>query len=174
MALPDKINPDELDIDIVSDNDDISTLNCRESDSTDPLGVQDFLETKAQIYSKNNLTSLWRVKYKGKIVAFFSLSMSSIGLDDVPRSKQVKEMTARYPALLIGQMGVDKNYRGRKIGDAICKHCIGLARKFNERIACACITLQTTEDKASYYQQYFFETTRKLRNGQVAMYLSTT
>jgi GNAT superfamily N-acetyltransferase len=82
-------------------------------------------------------------------------------------------MTASYPALLIGQMGVDKNYRGRKIGDAICKHCIGLARKFNERVACACITLQTTEDKASYYQQYFFETTRKLRNGQVAMYLST-
>lgn len=169
-----KINPDDLDIDIVSGGDDISILDCTEQDGTDPLGVQDFLKTKASAYSKNNLTSLWRVKYKGKIVAFFSLSMSSIGLDDVPRSRQVKEMSARYPALLIGQMGVDKNYRGRKIGDAICKHCIGLARKFNERVACACITLQTTYDKVSYYQQYFFETTRRLRNGQVAMYLSTT
>jgi predicted GNAT family N-acyltransferase len=174
LALPEKINPDDLDIDIVSAEDDISVLDCTELDGTDLLGVQDFLKTKALIYSKNNLASLWRVKYKGKIVAFFTLSMSSIGLEEVPRSRQIKEMTARYPALLIGQMGVDKKYRGRKIGDAICKHCIGLARKFNERVACACITLQTTEDKASYYQQYFFETTRKLKNGQIAMYLSTT
>lgn len=172
--MPEKINPDDLDIDVVSVGDDIAVLDCTEPDGTDPLGVQDFLKTKALIYSKNNLSSLWRVKYKEKIVAFFTLSMSSIGLDEVPHSRQVKEMTARYPALLIGQMGVDKKYRGRKIGDAICKHCIGLARKFNERVACTCITLQTTEDKASYYQQYFFETTRKLRNGQIAMYLSTT
>ena len=174
MGLPAKINPDDLDIDIVSGKDDISILDCTEQDGTDTLGVQDFLKRKAQIYSKNNLTSLWQVKYEGKIVAFFTLSMSSIGLDDVPRSKQVKGMTGRYPALLIGQMGVDKNYRGRKIGDTICKHCIGLARKFNERVACACIILQTTHDKVPYYQQYFFETTRKLKNGQFAMYLSTT
>lgn len=172
--MPEKINPDDLDIDIVSAGDDISILDCTELDGTDPLGVQDFLVTKALIYSKNNLTSLWRVKYEEKIVAFFTLSMSSIGLEEVPRSRQVKEMTAHYPALLIGQMSVDKKYRGRKIGDAICKHCIGLARKFNERVACACITLQTTEARALYYQQYFFETTRKLRNGQVVMYLSTT
>jgi GNAT superfamily N-acetyltransferase len=100
--------------------------------------------------------------------------MSSIGLDQVPQRNQVKEMSARYPALLIGQMGVDKRYRGRRIGDAICKHCIGLARKVNTRVACACITLQTTEEKAPFYQKYFFETTKKLRNGQIAMYLSIT
>jgi len=174
LVLPEKINPDDLDIDIVSDDDDISVLDCTEQDGTDPLGVQDFLGTKAQIYHRNNLASLWRVKYEGKIVAFFTLSMSSIGLDQVPQRNQVKETSARYPALLIGQMGVDKNYHGRKIGDAICKHCIGLARKVNERVACACITLQTTEDKALFYQKYFFETTKKLRNGKIAMYLSTT
>lgn len=172
--MPEKIHPDDLDIDIVSNGDDISVLDCTEQNGTDPLGVQDFLKTKAVIYSRNNLTSLWRVKYDTKIVAFFTLSMSSIGLDQVPRTRLVKEMSARYPALLIGQMGVDKNYRGRKIGDAICKHCIGLARKVNERVACACITLQTTENKASFYQKYYFETTKKLNNGQIAMYLSTT
>lgn len=174
MTLSGKINSDDLDIDIVSDGDDISVLDCTELDGTDPLGVQDFLKTKSKIYSSNNLASLWRVKYNTKIVAFFTLSMSSIGLDQVPKGRLVKEMSARYPALLIGQMGVDKNYRGRKIGDAICKHCIGLARKVNERVACACITLQTTEAGASFYQKYFFETTKKLKSGQIAMYLSTT
>lgn len=172
--MPDKINPDDLDIDIASSGDDILVLDCTELDGTDPLGVQEFIKTKASTYKKNNLATLWLVKYREKTVAFFTLSMSSVGLDQVPRSRQVKEMTARYPALLIGQMGVDKRYRGRKIGDAICKHCIGLARKFNERVACSCITLQTTDDKASYYRQYFFEATRRLKNGQVAMYLSTT
>jgi hypothetical protein len=74
VALPRKINQDELDIDIVSDGDDISALDCRELDNTDPLGVQNFLKTKTRIYSRNSLASLWRVKYKGKIVAFFTLS----------------------------------------------------------------------------------------------------
>ncbi|MHB8546779.1 MAG: hypothetical protein ACYDAJ_08440 [Nitrosotalea sp.] len=37
--MPEKINPDDLDIDIVSDGDDISVLDCTEQDGTDPLGV---------------------------------------------------------------------------------------------------------------------------------------
>ena len=32
-----------------------------------------------------------------------------------------------HPAMLLGQLGVDKKYRGKRIGSDICNFCLGLA-----------------------------------------------
>lgn len=156
--------------------DDYSKLDFTEEDGTDPLKVNDFFHTgKAETFQQNKLASIWCVEHKGKLAGCFTLSMFAISTGKLSDAELVGEKAASarsYPAVLLGQMGVDKTYRRRGIGYWACQFCTGLAREIGSKISCRYIVLQTNKNKAGLYEKSSFVKSPKQpdEKGNVWMY----
>ena len=79
--------------------------------------------------------------------------MAGLESKELPESDKLGGYNARYPAALLGQMGVGKEFRRQGLGQLICDYCIGLAEKISELIACRYIILQTNQDKVEFYRE---------------------
>lgn len=155
------------------ENDDFSALDFTEGDGSDPLGVNDFIRNRATLYLSNNLCSVYTVRYEDQIVAYFTSSMSAIETKRLVDEDKISGIgILSYPALLLGQMAVDKKYRGQGIGYWICEFCTGLAREMNKRVGCALVILQTNRDKLDYYKKKcgFKHSEKQSKEGKVWMY----
>lgn len=150
----------------------LPVLDFTESDKTDPLKINEFYKKDLQNYNKAKLSTVWTVKEDGKVAAYFTTSMNAIELDILSQDEKVRNTTPRkYPAMLLGRMGVDKKHRRNGLGKAICRFCRGLAIDTSDRIACRYVILQTTLDKVDFYEQTGFVKSKKSpRNGVVWMY----
>lgn len=163
----------KLDFDYLSEHDVISGLDFREHDDSDPLGVHDFFYNKAITYNHNKISTVRIVRTDGRIVAFFAVSMSAISLQHLESNEKLDLVTPlRYPAMLIGQLGVDKKFRGKGIGQHICNFCLGLAQDTGEKIACRYVILQTNPDKTALYNKMGFTKSPKHidENNKIWMY----
>lgn len=148
------INRDKLSFSISTEADDFSKLNCKENDGSDPLGIDDFIHNKAKLYRKNNLSTIYAVRYEGEIIAFFTTSMGAISVEKLSKEDTVTGYTPKsYPAMLLGNMGVDSKFQKQSVGKAICNFCLGLAQDTNQRVACAVVCLQTDKSRLKYYEE---------------------
>ena len=165
------IDPNKLRFFHFSKNDNFSLLDFRQYDGTDPLHVDKFIREEVSTYLDNHLGSIYSVRYEDELVAFFTLSMSCIGYSTISTSGDSYVETKLFPALLIGKIGIDKAYRGRKIGQYICSFCSGIGQELNRYAACAFLVLRTTASLARrYYAPKFnFEWTAR-EEGNVWMY----
>ncbi len=147
-------------------------LDFRENDNSDPMEIDSFFKNKRETYHKNNLSRVWIVREKDTPIAYFTTSMNSIEIDFLNAGEQVSDTTTkRYPAVLIGRMGVDKKYRKKGIGKKVCNFCTGLSAFIGQRIACRYIILETTLNKVAFYEKSGFIKAEKLpRKNKVWMY----
>lgn len=153
----------ELDYDFLLPDDDLTSLDFTEMDGTDPLGVNEFATKKVIEYHKNKIATVRVVRYKKSIAAYFTVSMSAISIENLDSKEKIASATPiRYPAMLLGQLGVDKKYRGKGVGADICNFCLGLAQEIGEKIACRYVILQTSVDKTSLYEKIGFILSPKL------------
>jgi GNAT superfamily N-acetyltransferase len=171
---PSPVDESKLDFDIISDISELSIINTEEKDEKDTLGVRKFLKYHAHVYAGNNLTSIWKVMYNGDIIGFFTISMNGMEASIIPQSKKVNEMRGRYPAILLGQMWVRPDFRGRKVAYWICQYVVGLARRTSPKIACSCVVLQTDESKIQTYENAKFVRSVTSPSGLIWMYRSST
>lgn len=172
-----QIDFDRIKIRPITPKDDISKLDCTEKDSSDPLGVQDYLRTKAMDYHKGRVSVVFVVKQHKRVLAFFTLSMSALESSRLEVNDKLANYTPiKYPAVLLGQMGVDKDYRGLGLGQLICNFCVGLAAIVGERVACRYIILQTSRDKVRYYKEKcdFKQSMKVNTEGKIWMYRRVT
>jgi hypothetical protein len=70
--------------------------------------------------------------------------MSSIGKNKVLDDDTFDVTYTSYPALLLGQMGVDSDFTCGIIGEKICSFCRGIGQDLNEKASCAFLILQTS------------------------------
>lgn len=157
----------------ISDGESFTVLDFTTDDGKDPLGVNKFFHSDLQTYRKNNLSTIWIVKDSDEPVAYFTMSMNAIEVKELEANEKVDDITtSRYPAVLLGQMGVDKKYRHGGIALAICDFCIGLASEIGERIACRYLILQTTKDLIPLYDKAKFVKSLKepTKDGKFWMY----
>jgi len=101
----------------------ISGFDCGNED------LNDFFNHDAILYRNQMLSRTYflRQESTGKVVCAFSFSASSIKTSDLPgsRSKKVKEHIPReksmksYPAILIGRLGVSKEFNGQGVGSQL-------------------------------------------------------
>jgi len=132
-------------------------LDFTSDDGDDPLGVNKFFHNNLLTYRQNSLSAVWIVRDGAIPVAFFTISMNAIEVKALHLSEKVNDVvTSRYPAALLGQMGVDKKHRRRGIGLAICDFCVGLAGEVGEKIACRYLMLQTTKNLLQLYEKANF------------------
>ena len=147
-------------------------LDFREDDNSDPMEIDSFFKNKRETYHKNNLSRIWIVRENDIPVAYFTTSMNSIEIDFLTAREQVSDTTTkRYPAVLIGRMGVDKKYRKNGIGKKVCNFCTGLSSFIGQKIACRYIILETTLNKVPFYEKSgFIKAEKSPRKNKVWMY----
>jgi GNAT superfamily N-acetyltransferase len=154
----------------------IPKLDFTEYDGSDPLEIHKFYYNDLRRYQESKLGATRIVRYRGKLVGYFTVSMNAIELEKLGKDEKVKGATPKkYPAMLIGRMGVDKKYRGQGIGSEICLFCRGLAIETSREVACRYVMLHTTEDKVSFYRRSgFVKSGNPPRKGIVSMYVRVT
>ena len=133
--------------------DDFSYLDFRDIDNLDPFKVDEFIHNNPKKYIDNHVSTIFTVRYNKEIIAFFTISMSSIGKKEMELDDKINIPFHYYPALLLGQIGVDKKFRGYGIGQSICKYCRGLGQQLNQNVACAFLILQTSKILAEQYYE---------------------
>lgn len=88
---------------------------------------------------------LCRVEDK-KVIAFFSLSASRLNTGDA----RIFGMD-KVPVVLLGQLGVDKNYQGRNLGKNLIRIALEKAYRVNNMIGCRLLLVETTSNNVNYY-----------------------
>jgi GNAT superfamily N-acetyltransferase len=122
----------------------------------------DALKYKHQMLSR---TCFFRHKVSERIVCAFSFSAGSIKTADLPsnRSKKVKELVPRekslksYPAILIGRLGVAKDFGGQGIGsqlmESIMNYCL---ENFPDCARFLLVDAYNNPNVITFYQKNFF------------------
>ncbi|MDP3779997.1 MAG: GNAT family N-acetyltransferase [Nitrosopumilaceae archaeon] len=148
-------------------------LDFTEDDGSDPVEINRFFHNDLDRYHSNKLSTVRLVQLAGKIVAYFTVSMNAIELSVLDKNEKVSGTTTKkYPAMLLGRIGVDKKYRKKGIAKAICTFCQGLASVTSEKVACRYIMLHTPLNKVSIYQKMgFIQSVNPPKKGIVSMYM---
>lgn len=138
------------------------------------MHIHQFYYDDLRRYQENNLSTVRLIKADDRFVGYFTVSMNAIELDKLNKDEKVRNTTPKkYPAMLIGRMGIDKKYRGKGIGSDVCLFCRGLAIEIGKKVACRYVVLQTMVKHSGFYKKSGFIKTDVVKNGVVWMYVRT-
>ena len=154
MPTSNEIDFEQIKHSKLSENDDLSSFDCSLDDE---MGINEFIHKEALAYQSERLGTTYLFRYHDDIVGFVTISMGDIRAKEVEDEDQMKQSIRTYPALYIGRLGVDNEYRGRDIGKHICRWCVGFAVDISERIGCRYVTLHTTKKLFSFYKRCNFK-----------------
>lgn len=93
-------------------------------------------------------------KQNGQIAGYYTLSMSSLRLDDLPEA--VAKKLPHYPQVPVARLGrlaVDVNYQGEKLGGSMLADAI--VRTAQSEIAAYAIVVDAIDNKAAAFYEYF-------------------
>ena len=155
MNIPNAIKPANIDIRQYRKGDNLDKLDLT-GDESDPLHVDEFFKTKAIAYQDNQLCSIWSVLYDDRVFYINHDCNEKNKIAKNGKSDEAPNMSS-YPAALLGQMGVDKQFRNMGKGSSIIGFVTGLSRQIGNKIACRYVILQTNEDKVKLYASHQFE-----------------
>lgn len=92
----------------------------------------------------------------GNVAGYYTLSATSINLGDLPTA--ITKKLPKYPvvpAILLGRLAVDKNYRGKRLGEMLLMDALN--RCLRSEIAAMAVVVDALDDSAcSFYEHYQF------------------
>ncbi len=97
-------------------------------------------------------------KNSNVVIGYYTLSATSIVLKDLP-TEIVKKLPKypNLPATLIGRLGVDKNYRGKRLVERLLMDALYLSLSLSSSIGLMAVVVDAKDEKAqSFYQHYGF------------------
>jgi N-acetylglutamate synthase-like GNAT family acetyltransferase len=83
--------------------------------------------------------------------------MSQIEIKETKIKLPFKTTIKDYPALMIGRLATDNNYRSRHIGENICLWCLSKVNQLSQEIGCKLIIILTNDRKHTFYIQCGFD-----------------
>jgi GNAT superfamily N-acetyltransferase len=133
--------------------------------------IDKYLKNDALQACKDGLSMPWLFVHDGAIAGYVTLSANSIQLQPAEReAAHVVSDRATWPALLIGNLGVDKRYRGggRRLGDFLLQFAVGQAELVAELAAVKFVYAEVYQDPfaiAMYERNGFVRGTHKMSGG---------
>lgn len=95
-----------------------------------------------------------------KIIGYYTLSMSSINLEHLPRS--IAKKLPKYPivgVILIGRLAVDSDYRGYGWGKLLMMDALSRSLGVSRTTGCFAVVVDAFDDEAvRFYQRFEFQT----------------
>ena len=94
----------------------------------------------------------------GAIAGYVSLSAAQIERAHLPKSAQ-RNRPDPVPALLLGQLAVDKSYQGRGCAASLMLFALKTAVRFAQEVGCFCVLTHPLDDGVrAFYARFGFET----------------
>lgn len=164
-----KIQPKDLSVRILKSSNDISGFDCSHEDE---LGLNEFIHKEAIDYQNECLGVTHLFLYQNNVVGYATIAMHALEVKLTRLRMPFFTTIKHYPALLIGRLAVDNQYRGRGIGRNICLWCLGKAKELTKEVGCRLVVVMTTQAKVGFYKNCGFLTCAKYEKKQrVFMYL---
>ena len=113
-----------------------------------------------------------------QILAYATVSVSSLNVDELDISEFKKLPNYPLPILRIARLGVDERFQSQGIGRVLLQKMFYLAMEVEELVGCVGIFVDAKEDAIDFYKKYAFEVTPVLsgelevKPTQTLMYLS--
>jgi GNAT superfamily N-acetyltransferase len=167
ITIPDKILSDDLVIQKLNSEHDISNFDCGDAELNGFLLENSMVEMKA----KMNVTYV--AIHNSSIIAYFTLSSDSIKInsDDKQYFEEKGILYVNFPALKIGRLAVDKNHHQKGVGTEIILRIVGFIINLSERIGSRFITVDAYVNSHDFYRKNnFVEFTKNKNCRYVALY----
>jgi predicted N-acetyltransferase YhbS len=93
----------------------------------------------------------------GKIAGYVSLSAAQIEREHLPKNYS-RNKPDPVPAVLLGQLAVDKQYQGQGVARSLMFYALSTAVHLSQQMGCFCvITHPLDDDVRAFYRHYGFE-----------------
>lgn len=122
-----------------------------------------YLREHAWDDQQNGFSVTWMAEVKGIIAGYVTLTMDGLELYgfERPDGGRYKE----YPAIKIGQLGVDKSFQGLHIGQYLIAFALIMATSMADQIGCRYLTVDAKRDVVDWYKAQGFKE-NKLREAE--------
>jgi hypothetical protein len=147
-----KVDLDQLIVRSLDEQADVSQFDCG---LDDVLGIDEFIHKEAMQYQNDSMGITYLFYHQNVLVGYVTVAMYAIEVKETRLRMVTSEK--RYPALLLGRLGVHNGYRHRHVGLSICLWTIGLAKELSRKIGCRFVVLLTSPTKVGFYQKCGFE-----------------
>jgi hypothetical protein len=177
-------NLDDLPDDVITytkigDLFDTNCIDCTQKvendEKADPQGLQDYITNHALSDQEQNLSVTYLAYYKGDVVGYFTVAISTLSYDSIPNDERPKtrDEIRKYPALLIANFCTNKIARGKGVGNKMLNHCMGMGALLSEMVGCRYAMLYATTAEEFYSTNnktpYKFHVVRELDDGRKLM-----
>jgi predicted GNAT family N-acyltransferase len=164
------INPTNLRYEVLNSSHNLASFDCGLDDE---MGLNDFIHNEALDFQRENLGITYLFFYKNTIVGFVTLAMSQIETKQTKVKLPIETTIKDYPALMIGRLAVDNNYRGQDVGKSLCLWCASKAKKLSEELGCRLVITMTNGNKSKFYERCGFDMVPKFeKKSKKWMYLA--
>ncbi|WCT14438.1 GNAT family N-acetyltransferase [Mucilaginibacter jinjuensis] len=122
--------------------------------------LDNYIQKKAGQDLKRRLSAVFAMVDDSRVIAYYTLSSTSISRDLVPEETQ-KKMPPSYhdlPATLLGRLAVDQNYKGQRLGEYLLMDALKKAFDTSEKHigSMALIVDPLDDDAEAFYAKYDF------------------
>lgn len=138
----------EIVIELLTKDHDRKSFKCKKPEYTD------FLQQRARKHAEQNLSKTWVAVEQGgrAILAYITLSMGNVSLEEV--GEEIKNKLPRHPipVLHVGRLATDEQHVGRGLGSVLLQFAAGKAIEASTTIGCFALELTADgEDAFNYY-----------------------
>jgi len=148
------VKAEDLRYEILNEKHDLSSFDCSVEDE---MGLNEFIHKEALQFQKENLGVTYLFYYSNIIVGFATIAMSQLEIKETKNLLSLKTNIKFFPALMIGRLGISKDYRHRNLGENICYWCVSQAKQLSEKIGCKLIIVMTNDEKSDFYKNCRFD-----------------
>jgi predicted N-acetyltransferase YhbS len=118
-------------------------------------GLNEFIHTEALEYQQDCMGSTYVFFHQDVPMGFATIAMYAIEVKETKLGRVTSEK--RYPALLLGRLGVDNNYRKRHVGLCMVQWTVARAQVMAKEIGCRFVVVLTRQSKVGFYKECGFE-----------------
>lgn len=161
MAIINDILASNLRYERLSSEHDLSTFDCSLNDE---MGLNEFIHQEALQFQNEKMGVTYLFFYNDVIVGFTTLAMSQIEIKETKIQLPFKTTIKDYPALMIGRLATDNNYRDRHVGRSISLWCVSKVKQLSTEIGCKLLVILTNERKYTFYLNCGFEMVPKFES----------
>ena len=132
-----------------------SSFNCGHS------SLDSYLKTQASQDVKRKMSKVFIATDKAdfkKVLGFYTLSTTSIGLSQLPKDKSGKLPRHPIPAALIGRLAVNQSAQGKGMGSMLLADAVKRTLSISNEIGIYALVVDAIDGAAAdFYTQYGFE-----------------
>lgn len=135
----------------LSEKDDISSLCCGVE------VVDDWAHRRAHKAMSQDTAVVYTCFADNRVAGLYSLSAHSVARSDVKGGWLRRNTPEQIPAVLLGMLGVDKDYQGQGLGRSLLRDAVLRARNVSREIGARALLVDPAGEGASrFYEHYGF------------------